>query len=186
MENELLEKFEAVVFNNGSFERINRKMYGAAFRVVRRRQDAEDVVQEAFLNALRSLETFKGEMNEERVGRWLNTIAFNKGKDHVRTVHPKGDFRNAFDMAAVDERYLSGLTSRGTDALGEYGAREERGHKMSVAEGILEEMPRAERDVLVLRCFGGQSYQKIADTFEIPLGTVKSRLCRASGRKSER
>jgi RNA polymerase sigma factor (sigma-70 family) len=138
--------------------------YNLARWLVRNKQDAEDVVQEAYLRALRFWGDFRG--GDSRP--WLLKIVRNT----AYTLHHKKrlqELETSFDEGVHSEEASS--SSPETLAL-------RSADKRSVRKA-LEELPMKFREVLVLRELEGLSYKEIAAATGTPVGTVMSGLSRA-------
>ena len=151
-------------------DRYHDPLFRFLFRLTGSRQAAEDAFQETFLQVHQSLETFDC---SRRFKPWLFTIAANKGRDAHRRQQRRaavslshrandGPGGALVDLLAVD------LPDADTRLMAEEQSR-------MVQEAIETLSPRL-REILLLAYFQKMSYQQLADTFEIPLGTVKSRL----------
>ncbi len=132
------------------------------------RSDAEDVVQETFLKAYRSIGTFKPGTDAKS---WLFQILINTIRDHYR----KTASRTA-PMAIEDvdetEIEMSSLVS------GPEEIAEQREQAEMLAEALTK-LPEQLAAPLMLREIADQSYKEIATTLQVPIGTVMSRLSRA-------
>ena len=130
---------------------------------------AEDVFQDTFLQIHSSLTTFD---TSRRFKPWLFTIAANKARDALRRA--KRRKAHSLDAAASEDGPafvdLMALDLPGPDFPME---DEERN---ALVQQALDAVPLHQREILLLAYFQKLSYQQIADVFEIPLGTVKSRL----------
>jgi RNA polymerase sigma-70 factor (ECF subfamily) len=143
------------------------RLMSVAMRVVRDRDEAEDVVQEALMKACRSLKSFEGRSS---FSTWLHRITVNAALDRLRRGSSRrerlakdddDDRQNpAVDM--VDEQTPERLVSR--RQTGE------------VVRGALARLQPIHREVLVRREFDGESYRDLARIVRIPIGTVMSRL----------
>jgi RNA polymerase sigma-70 factor (ECF subfamily) len=135
------------------------------------RAAAEDVFQETFLQVHLSAETFDV---SRRLKPWLFTIAANKARDF----HRKHGKRTAVSLSAniggdsdgrqfVDlmEAELPGPEAPVLDA-----------ERSRLIKSVVDSLPSHLREILLLAYFQQMSYGQIAETLEIPLGTVKSRL----------
>jgi RNA polymerase sigma-70 factor (ECF subfamily) len=147
--------------------RYQDRLFNTVFRMVDNAEDAQDVVQEAFLHAYQSLESFKG---DSLFFTWLYRIAVNtaisfKRKKRV-TVRISGPGESVIDPLDPSE------LSRPGHAL-EQAEQEQRIHK---ALGRLSPEHRA---VLVLKDMEGQKYEEMAEALGVPIGTIRSRLHRA-------
>jgi RNA polymerase sigma-70 factor, ECF subfamily len=147
--------------------------HNLAYWLVRSRADAEDVVQEAYLRALRSFETFRG----EDIRPWLLAIVRNAAYRWL------SNRRRAENVISLEQAYVTGAgedIGEGQIASEEPGAEErligatERDYVLRA----LAELPPAFREALVLREIEGLSYRDIATTTGVPIGTVMSRLSR--------
>jgi RNA polymerase sigma-70 factor (ECF subfamily) len=149
------------------FEDVVLPHLDAAYRLARwligNEHDAEDVVQEAALRALRYFRTFAG-----RNGRaWFLRIVRNTCWSwRVRTMKAAAD---PFDE---DQHHAAQLTGDPETIL-------LHAADAAVISDTLRDLPDRVRELLVLREIEGLSYQELADVLEIPLGTVMSRLSRA-------
>ena len=147
--------------------------YNLARWLTRDERDAEDLVQEASLRALRFLETFRGGNSRA----WFLAI--------VRNTYYSGVKKNRSDALNVpfDEDGLQEHDSAHcfwAEGAGEDPIRElEREEAKRLLRAALQELPEEFREVIVLRELEDLSYQDIARIAKIPLGTVMSRLSRA-------
>jgi RNA polymerase sigma-70 factor (ECF subfamily) len=146
------------------------RVWNLVWRVLRHREDTEDVVQEVFLTAWRGLHRFRG---EARLGTWLQTIAVSRALNHrsksaVRMSRKAVPLEEAEAESAADPRPTASPL-RLLEA-GELHRRLSR---------CLERLPEAWREVLLLRHGGTQSYEAIAVSLGLAIGTVRSRLARA-------
>ncbi len=154
----------------GAFEEIvrlyQRRVYGVALRIVRAPDVADDIAQEAFLRAWRSLDRFD---LERPFGPWVCQIAANLAVNHVRSprAREQGLPEAHGETKAAEPGPLGAL-------LDAEGAR--------VLEAAMAGLPQEQRAVLVLRAVEEMSYAEIAEALGISLGTVMSRLYRARER----
>jgi len=141
---------------------------GLARCLMRNAADAEDVVQEAFLRALRHFDGFRGATASD--GRaWVLTIVRN-------AAHTWQSRRGARGMTEFDETVHSvPVEPEALTTAARQDARE-------TVSGALERLPQDLREVIVLREIEGLSYKEIGDVAGVPIGTVMSRLSRARRR----
>lgn len=157
-------------------------LFGAALRMTKNRQDAEDLVQETYLKAVRNLHRYR---EDASCKAWLFRIMTNSYIDRYRKK------KRSPDEIEFDETGATGIYGRITD---EYPAGEEAGgylHSPDELETFLSKFVPDEikqaidglsdifREIIVLRDIEGFSYQECADILDIPIGTVMSRLYRA-------
>ena len=152
-----------------------RGIYNMIYRMLGNSEDAADVTQEAFLRAYTRLGTF-------RVGRpfpaWLKTIASNLSIDHLRRKKTQGGAPVSFD-----ERVEAGVQHQDDRAL----APDEQVVMADDSRRVLaavQQLPEKQRAVLILRHVEGLKLNEIAETLNMPLGTVKTMLFR--GREAVR
>ena len=141
--------------------------YNLARWLLRSEHEAQDVVQEAYLRALRFFSGFRG--GDSR--GWLLTIVRNVSYTWLRKRRP-----DELDLPLDEE--VHGREEGTLDPEGEV-LRQAAGRSVKQA---LETLPLELREVIVLRELEGLSYAEIASVAEIPLGTVMSRLSRARSR----
>src|SRR4051794_25270357 len=150
-----------------AFEVIYERHAGAAFslayRMVGRRNTAEDVVQEAFLNLWRSGARY--ERGRGSVRTWVLGIVHHRAIDALRrsTVHD----RRRSSAEGLEERLEA---PQRTDA--EAARREEA----AMVRAAMEALPSEQCQVIELAYFGGFSQSEIAELLGTPLGTVKGRM----------
>jgi len=143
------------------------QVWATVWRVLRHREDTEDVVQEVFVTAHRALPGFRG---DAKLSTWLHRIAVTRALNHVEKAEEK--LRRASDP--IDLEAVDGPRAIGTP-LGALEAKE----LMRRLADCLAKLPVAWRAVLALRDAEQNSYEHIAETLQIELGTVRSRLARA-------
>ncbi len=142
------------------------------YRMIGDRQGAEDIFQEAFLQAHLSSASF----DKNRAFRpWLFTIAANKARDLLRKKGRRKTAELSAPIGAGNGRDAAFVDLMGSDspAPDERLSIEERDQQV---QKVLNSMSPTLREVLLLAYFQRLSYAQIADELGIPLGTVKSRL----------
>jgi RNA polymerase sigma-70 factor (ECF subfamily) len=152
-----------------SFDKLVLPHLGAAYNLarwlVRNDQDAEDVVQEATLRALRFFDGFSG----HNPRAWLLTVVRNS----ACTFLTQKRSRQPEDVELDEQPALEGAAAETPESLLLTSAR----HRLldEAVQGLAEEL----REVFILREAEGLSYKEIAEVAGIPIGTVMSRLSRA-------
>ncbi|MCC7104699.1 MAG: sigma-70 family RNA polymerase sigma factor [Chloroflexi bacterium] len=147
------------------FERLYGRLFGLAYSLVGDRQEAEDLVQEAFL---RLADAPVRDRPDEEVLAWSRRVCLNLGANQLRSR------RRAQDrLERVGRLELAGGGS-GPGAAGEV-ARQAEAEEVREA---LARLPARQRDCLLLR-HSGYSYAEIAATLEIAVGSVGVLLARA-------
>jgi RNA polymerase sigma-70 factor (ECF subfamily) len=151
-----------------AFAAVYESLGDRVFRICRsllgQDADAEDATQEVFLKVHAHAAQFAG---RSRFSTWVHRIAVHHCYWRLRQRRA----RNARTTPPPDFAHLAG----GPDEIERIDARD-------LADRLLAGLPEDQRTVVVLREIEGLSYQEIAETLEIPIGTVMSRLNRARHR----
>lgn len=148
------------------------KVYALAQRLSGDPEDAQDLAQEAFIRAYRSLDSFRGDAD---FGTWLHRITVNLWLN-IRRKPGVGV------TISLDEtlRTSEGEVQREVADSGGDPETILMNHEFSeVMQKALDQLPGEQKAVLILREIEGQSYEEIAATMQCSLGTVRSRLSRA-------
>jgi RNA polymerase sigma-70 factor (ECF subfamily) len=156
--------------DSAAFGQLVRKyqdrLFNTVVHVAGSREEAEDVVQEAFVQAYLKLSSFHG---NSAFYTWLYRIAFNIAVSRRRRK------KNELSLDASREDAGREPTDD-VESPGEHVLREERAHLVHAALASLSEEHRA---ILVLREMDGFEYEQISEILDLPTGTVRSRLHRA-------
>jgi RNA polymerase sigma-70 factor (ECF subfamily) len=138
--------------------------------LLRNEQDAQDVVQEAYLRAFKSFGGFHGSNGRA----WLLTIVRNTSYTLLKK-NRAVDLTTTFD----EEIHTAGHESVSPATILEHS------EDAALISEAMDELPAEFREILTLRHQEGLSYKEIADIMQIPPGTVMSRLARARGKLKE-
>lgn len=161
---------EVLAGDSKSFELIVRRyqdrLFNTIFHVVGSREEAEDVVQEAFVQAYLKLKTFK---HNSAFYTWLYRIAFNTAISHRRKRRPEVSVEAAREL----------LGEEPVDAREDASDRLIRDERSAQVHRALAELSDEHRAILVLREMEGLCYERISEVLDLPVGTVRSRLHRA-------
>lgn len=151
------------------------RIYNLCLRLSRNPSDAEDLVQQTFVNAVRGLVSFKG---ESQVSTWLYRIAVNTWKNRVRYERRRQQSKHvSLSGARNAEGEDEPMDIAGLDRPPEEWVALHSDHQILLqAIAILD---NEDRGVIVLRDMEGRSYEDIADILNMNLGTLKSRISRA-------
>jgi len=150
--------------------RWDRKIQGVIYRIVGNHDEARDLSQEAFLKAYRALGTFK---QEARFSSWLYQIAVNATRDRLRRRRRRTDL----SLDDVEEKAENALRAGGPSAL---DLMESSDLSRAVAAAMAA-LPEEQREVVILKEYEGLTFPEIAETLDVPLSTVKTRLYRGLG-----
>ena len=145
------------------------RIRGAAWRVLGSEEEARDVAQEAFLKAYRGLDAFK---REARFSSWLYQIALNLCRDRLR----RRRTRSSVSLEELEEAGPVLVEPRpGAHELALQNAL------ASVVRRAVAALPEEQREVVILKEYEGLTFLEIAQTLDLPVSTVKTRLYRGLG-----
>ena len=155
--------------------RYERPVFSLVFRMVRDRETAEDLAQDAFVKVLNHIDKYSPEF---KFSSWLFKIANNVAIDHLRrrrldTISMDGS-PHASTASEVEATTLN-LESEQESALEELEAKE----LGSAIERAIAKLRPEYRACIMLRHVEGRAYEEIAATLDLPLGTVKTYIHRA-------
>jgi RNA polymerase sigma-70 factor (ECF subfamily) len=170
---ERLKRGEGAAFEELVAERSG-EIYGLLFRLTESSEEARDLTQETFLRAFQSIGGFRGEAD---LRTWLFRIAINQGRNRWRW------WRRRRRDSTVSLETPQGQTTRTLGStLAEPSENPEEqtlAHERElVLRSALHKVGRAYRETVILRDIEGFTYEEIATTLGINVGTVKSRLAR--------
>ena len=162
-----VERFETIV------DDFQRRLYGFALRMTGNREDAEEIVQDAFVRAYRALGKMAPEQRAElRLQPWLYTITLNVTRNRLRSKKPTNV---ALDALADPDALLRDLQ----EGPAQPETIVERDADMALVEKALLQLPMHLRAAATLRFIEGRSHPEIAEILNQPIGTVKSHVHRA-------
>lgn len=143
------------------YNRYSRAMYHTCLRIVIYPADAEDILQDAFMEAFTNLNKLK---NTDAFAGWLKRIAINKSLNHLKR-NQKGwleledaDLNNFADEEIIDEPEFQ--------------------QNIELITGLLNELPGKYRTVINLHVFEHMGFEEIAVIMEVPSSTVRSQYLR--------
>jgi RNA polymerase sigma factor (sigma-70 family) len=141
------------------YRRSSSRLFGVCLRVMGNRDEAEEVLQEAFVTIWKRAASFDAKLSSAVT--WLVTVARNKAIDRLRQ-RPEGRVNHEVDFDAfVDEGPGPAL---GAESDEEYGR----------LRACLEQLEQQQRHSIREAFFGGATYNELADRAKVPLGTMKS------------
>jgi RNA polymerase sigma-70 factor (ECF subfamily) len=143
------------------YDRYRAILFGLLMRILNNREEAEDVLQEVFLQVWRKATDF--DENRGRPFTWLVTLARSRGIDRLRTLAARER------VAETSAREVSeDISDAATDAF----KSEQRG----LVTKALSQLPDEQKRPLMLAYFDGLTQSEIAARLGAPLGTVKTRM----------
>ena len=153
---------------------FERPVYSICFRLLNDAEDARDAAQETFLKIYRGLHSFRGESG---LKTWVYRIAINQAMNQQRWwKRRRRDETVSLELSRSDNELTLGDSLRGTAASPEDRAIESERERRIM--GALAKVKKEYQVVLMLREIEELSYEEIAETLEISIGTVKSRIAR--------
>jgi RNA polymerase sigma-70 factor (ECF subfamily) len=148
------------------FDRHGSAVLGLLIRMLRRREEAEELMQEVFLQAWNNAESYRPEISAPR--SWLLMIAHSRAIDQIRSRVARR--RREEEVGKVAQ--LNGHPI----ALPEGLDRLERSERKRLVARALEKLGEDQRTAIELAFFAGLTHREVAEKLDAPLGTVKSRI----------
>lgn len=157
------------------FERYNSMVFNLAYQILGDREEALDVAQEVFLAIFQKMDTFRGESS---LKTWIYRIAIRRATNRFRwwnRLRRRGTVSLEEHLIKSPESELSwNLTSRAKSPEDALLLQEER----EKVKRMLLELPLHQRVAVIMRDIEGLSYEEIAESLNVSLGTIKSRIAR--------
>jgi RNA polymerase sigma factor (sigma-70 family) len=158
-----------------AFQRLRYKYFSSVFqlinRMIRSREEVEDLTQEAFIKAFTSLASFNEEYS---FSTWLFKIATNNAIDHVRK-RKLQTFSINKPLESEESDYSFELPDTEPEPDQELIATQRK----KMLDEAMQSLPAKYRQVILMRHVDEKEYQEIAKTLKLPLGTVKAHIFRA-------
>lgn len=153
-----------------------RRVFALVYRMLGRRDEAEDLSQEVFVQVFKAIDQFRG---ESKLSTWVYRIAVNLCKNRTKYL-ARRHANEQDDLDAMDGRLP--LTAAKGASVGDIARPDELVEGMQLEDIVRRSIARIDpdfREVLVLRDVEDMSYEEIAAITGLPDGTVKSRIHRA-------
>jgi len=172
---ERLKRGDAAAFETLVNERSG-EIYGLLYRLTENSEEARDLTQETFLRAFQSIGHFRGESD---LRTWIYRIAINQARNRWRWWR-----RRRRDVTfSIDAPDLTGgrptlVATLKSDKVPDPEQNAIAHERERALKKALTSLRRVYREAVVLRDIEGFSYEEIASTLDISVGTVKSRLAR--------
>ena len=151
-------------------KRHANKVFQATYRVTRNRQDAEDALQDALLNAFTHMKNFEGRSS---FSTWLTRIAINSALMILRKK------RNCHEIPIDDGPVGNFVIREPQSPMGDPESHYVRGERHKLLRKAIHRLTPAHREVIQLRQAKERSVREIAQSLGITVSAVKSRLSRA-------
>lgn len=149
------------------YDELAPRVYGLARSILRDARDAEEVVSDTFVQAWRNAGSFDPARGS--LGAWLISIARSRALDRRRTD------RRRERIGDREERRIASFTTS-EDAENPSEAAVSRATVSGTVRPALADLPAEQRRAIELAYLGGLTHREIAETLEVPLGTVKTRI----------
>ncbi len=147
-----------------SFEKLvdiySQRLWGYFYRLTANRTEAEELLGELFLKLVRKIKTFKG----DNFDRWIFAVASNLFRDYLR--------KSQVQKKMIDAKIRDGAAD--TDAPSTNAEKQIVG----LLEVALEKIDKETAEIIMLRYYSQLSFKEIAETKELPIGTVLSKVHR--------
>jgi len=147
-------------------DRYQSKVYTTIFLIVKDQEIAEDLLQDVFFKVIQTLNSDK--YNEEgKFQPWLMRIAHNLAIDHFRKAkrHPT--------IILEDGSNLLNSMKFAEDSIEDIRVKEET---LEIVKQLIDELPEAQREVLIMRHYLDMSFQEIADQTGVSINTALGRM----------
>ena len=143
------------------YDRYRVILFGLLVRILSSREEAEDVLQDVFLQVWRRAGDF--DENRGRPFTWLVTLARSRAIDRLRSRAARDRLATASTQDAVEE-----VSDAASDAF--------RSEQRTLVSNALAQLPEEQKKPLMLAYFEGMTQSEIAEKLGAPLGTVKTRM----------
>ena len=150
---------------NELVSRHNARIYGLSIKMLGNVEDAEDATQETFMQAYKSIETFRF---QSKFGTWLYQVAVNTCKQHLR----KENNREKLIENYTEESSIRGMTEERQIPEREVVKTEQQAQ----IHAAIDQLPPKQREIVTLHYLHHLKYREIAEILNCSVGTVGSRL----------
>lgn len=150
------------------YDNYNRLLFGLILSILKKREEAEDILQEVFTKIWEKAEQF--DLERGTVYTWIVSLTRNRSIDRLRSKVYKEQKKQSTSLN--DDDVFMPLYSDGSDPL-ESTILKDRAKRVHKALASISE---SQRMVLQVAYFNGMTQSEISEEFDIPLGTVKTRM----------
>ncbi len=151
------------------YDRHSRLVYGALLRLLNDTDDAEDILQEVFVQVWRKASTYKPELGSPK--NWLVRIAHNRGINLIRAHKSRG--KNAQISITDEENGVLSSPELIDDSLLSQTVGAER---MQMISEAMRDLPKDQVMLIEMAFIQGYSHSEISEALKLPLGTVKTKI----------
>lgn len=153
------------------YHKYQSQIYGTLAQRLSDRDTIDDLMQDTFFRAYRSLHTFKG---QAAFSTWLTQIALNVYRSHLRSQQVRQNWVHQTEDPEIVHNVIRDLIP---DALPDQIV--EKRERIQLVHQSIQNLPERYRKAMWLRYVMDWSYEEITQALRVPLGTVKTWLCRA-------
>ena len=157
------------------YERTSSHLLGVVLRIQRDRAQAEDILQEVYVNVWRAAQSFDAAQSQPLT--WLSSIARNRAIDSLRRTQTQPKFRSTISSTTLDEE-TDVYDTVASDAPGPLDLLS-RASDARALSSCMQGLSAQQRQSVALAFFDGLSHAEVAERMRQPLGTVKSWVRRA-------
>jgi RNA polymerase sigma-70 factor (ECF subfamily) len=158
-------------------EAYQDRVFNLLFRMIGKREEAEDLAQEVFVTVFKSIDQFRG---ESKLSTWLYRVAANHCKNRIKYLARRYDRSTGeLDEAAERAAAAQGGAPVGAGRIDAPDRAFEGAETERIVQRAIAELDEDHRLVVVLRDIEELAYEEICEITGLPEGTVKSRLHRA-------
>jgi RNA polymerase sigma-70 factor (ECF subfamily) len=151
------------------FDDNKHKIYATAYKYLRNKEDAEDILQETFIKAYQSLDKFRSGPDTSFTS-WLYRISINSSIDHIRRTKKMRE--NHIDSDSIDQ-----ISSNHENFDPEHASRQQDVRER--IDHVLNRLSAKQRMIFILRHYQQLSTQEIAEYMNCSQGSIKRQLFRA-------
>ena len=157
------------------YEQTSSHLLGVVLRIQRDRAQAEDILQEVYVNVWRAAQSFDAAQSQPLT--WLSSIARNRAIDSLRRTQTQPKFRSTISSTTLDEE-TDVYDTVASDAPGPLDLLS-RASDARALSSCMQTLSAQQRQSVALAFFDGLSHAEVAEQMRQPLGTVKSWVRRA-------
>lgn len=151
------------------YDRYNRQLYALTLSIVKDEPEAEDILQEVFMQIWKKAPTYNGELGSPKT--WLLRMTQNKAIDLIRSKRYQQKKQEAFSLDDQDEPGVAISHSENST----WGAVLQQDHSVYLFQA-LKKLPIEQRHLIEKAFLEGYTHQELAEAMAIPLGTIKTRI----------
>tara|TARA_Y100001970_G_scaffold294213_1_gene448639 strand:- start:37006 stop:37608 length:603 start_codon:yes stop_codon:yes gene_type:complete len=151
-------------------KKYQSRLLSLAYKYVSEISSAEDIVQESFIKAYKSIKSFR---QDSSFYTWIYRITSNTAINYISSKTKKNEKSfSEFNTLDIGERFEELSTESGLENIFEE-------ELITKIDNILSSLPQETKNAFLMREYEGKTYEEIAQIIDCPIGTVRSRIFRA-------